>query len=707
MKWMVIIVLSALIIFSDTLMASGQNLNLERLLNLPLDSFGVVIVKSDTPPIIDGDLNDPCWSQCKPYGNFTQAQPNMESPATESTLCYLAYDSDNLYFAAKCFDSEPDKVIANLKRREDIGGDDAIELNLDTYNEQRSSYTFDINPLGIQSDGIKIVNGSDDSWDGVWMSSGKRTNFGWQVEAAIPFKTLRFPQKKDQIWRVQFYRLIQRKNEADSYVPLRKTDNNDLERTAPLIGINSIGQDLLLDIKPYLTNNYSKFAGVRDANKIDFGADVKYGLSSNLVVDATINPDFGQVEADIDYVNLSPYKLYLQEKRPFFLERTDIFTTPFYLFYSRKIENPDIGVRATGKEGKYGFGVLYARDNNLLLDNKDDYLIARCEREIIKQSSVGIITTYTKSKDRHNAALSLDWKLLKGPLAFDGQIARSNTKGFQGLDWEGTGSFSYYRDRLSVSYSHSFYERNFFADAGFVYPLVVDTNSTPFSYRTDQIHSNYVWNTNNRYIQKITPIISYYIQHNYDGLMLARVVAPSLMVSFQKNIGLSASYRFERSLWESRYFNKYAFGISSWANPGGHFGISIYYQEGQDLDYWNIASIWQRNFNFGITWNVGEKLELIPSINHVSQYEYQHGPRTYNQWNELLRIGLHFNKDIFIKAFLQGNDYSDYYMANFLLGYTFLPGSTFYLAYNSNYAGKYLKSNSRFLYAKMSMIISL
>jgi hypothetical protein len=704
---MIFIVLSALTIFSDTLMASEQNADLERLLKLPLDSFGVTVSVSAIPPIIDGDLNDSCWAQCRPYGNFTQALPNMESAATESTLCYLVYDSDNLYFAAKCFDSEPDKVIANLKRREDIGGDDIIELMLDTYNEQRSCYTFDLNPLGIQGDGIKIVNENDDSWDGVWMSSGKRTNFGWQVEAAIPFKTLRFPQKKEQIWRVQFVRLIQRKNEGDSYVPFRKTDNNDLEQMAPLVGISSIGRDLLLDITPYLTNNHNKFAGVRDTNKVDFGADIKYGLGSSLVVDATVNPDFGQVEADIDYINLSPYKFYLQEKRPFFLERTDIFSTPFYLFYSRKIENPDIGIRATGKEGKYGFGVLYARDNNLYINNKDDYFVARCEREIMKQSSIGIMTTYVDGRDRYNATYSLDWKIKRGPFSLDGQLAKSKTKHCDDLDWKGTAGLRYYRNNLSISYDHSFYEKNFFADAGFIYPLVVDLNFTPFSYRADQIGSNYDWYINNNYIQKITPYVSYYIQHDYDGLMLARVVAPSLTFSFQKNIGMSVSYRFERSLWENRYFNKYASGVSFWANPGGHLGVSAYYQEGQDIDYWNVVSVWQKNFNFGITWNIGEKLELIPSINHVSQYEYQHGPRTYNQWNGLLRIGLHFNKDIFIKAFLQGNDYSDYYMANLLFGYTFLPGSTFYLAYNSNYVGRYIKSDSRFLFAKFSYLLAI
>jgi hypothetical protein len=693
-----------LILLFNGAIALGQNGNMEEFLNLPLDSFTVVAVNIDVAPIIDGHLNDSCWTQCRPYGNFTQVQPSQESATSESTLCYFAYDSENIYFAAKCYDSEPNKVIANVKRREDIAGDDVIELMLDTYNEQRSAYSFDLNPLGIQGDGIKVINESDDSWDGVWTSRGSRTDFGWQVEAAIPFKTLRFPNRKEQIWGVQVLRLIQRKSEIDSYIPIRRIDNNDLERMAPLIGVNSIGQSLRLNATPYLTNNYSKYSGIKDSEKVDFGADMKCGVGSSMVIDVTINPDFSQVEADIDQINLTPYRLYLQEKRPFFLERTDIFSTPFYLFYSRKIENPDIGVRATGKEGKYGFGVLYARDNNVSISNKDDYFVARCEREIIRQSSIGLMTTYVDSKDRYNATYALDWKMKRAPFSLDGQLAKSKTNDINNLDWKGLTKLGYYRNNLSISYCHSFYERNFFADAGFIYPLVVDLNFTPFSYRTDQFGSNYDWFINNSYIQKISPDVSYYIRHDYDGLMLARVVSPSLTFSFQKNIGMSVSYRFERSLWENRYFNKYVYGISSWANPSGHFGVSSYYQEGQDLDYWNAASVWQKNFDFGITWNIGENLELIPSVNHISQYQYQHGPRTYNQWNGLLKIGLHFNKNVFMKAFLQSNDYLKYYMANFLFGYTFLPGSTFYLAYNSNYVGKYLKSDSRFLFTKISLL---
>ena len=697
------IILTILLFNSPT--ASGRNGSISELLNLPLDSFAVVAVSTDMTPIIDGELDDSCWAICSPYGNFTQVQPNQESAASESTLCYFAYDSENIYFAARCYDSEPDKVIANVKRREDIAGEDVIELCLDTYNEQRSAYTFDLNPLGVQGDGIKVINGSDDSWDGVWASCGKKKDFGWQVEAAIPFKTLRFPDKKEQIWGVQVIRVIQRKSEFDSYIPYRKFDTNDLERMAPLVGINSIRQSLLLNVLPYLTNNYSKYSGIKDSEKVNFGADMKCGLGSSLVIDATINPDFSQVEADVDQINLTPYRLYLQEKRPFFLERADIFATPFYLFYSRRIENPDFGIRSIGKEGKYGFGVLFAQDNNLLTNHKDDYLVARCERQVAKQSAVGLMTTYSRSLERYNATAAVDWKLLSGPMRLEGQIARSDTREFRNLAWKGWTELTYYRNNMAFWYSHSLYERNFFADAGFIYPLVVDLNNSAFSYRTDQLGANYNWFTNGKYFQKISPYASFYIQHNYDGTMIARAVDPSLTITFQNNIGFTVSYRFERSLWENRYFNKYAAGLSFSANPGGHFGVSAFYQEGKDLDYWNVVSVWQRNLSLGIAWNIGERLELIPSAEHVSQYKFQHGPRTYNQWNGLLRIGYHFTKNVFMKAFLQSNSYYETYLANFLLGYTFLPGSTFYLAYNSNYSGKYLMSRSRFLFAKLSYLI--
>jgi len=704
----IVVALSSISILAVCVKAddSGMAAYIQR----PLDSFNITVTRTARPPTIDGNLDDSAWALCHPYGGFTQFVPNQESRASENTVCYFTYDNENLYVAVQCQDSEPDKIVANLSRREDIGGDDLVQIMLDTYNDRRSCYTFILNPLGVQADEIKTINGSDNSWDGVWTSAGKITADGWQVEAAIPFKILRYSQSPEQVWRGQVFRLIQRKSEIDCYVPMRKIDNNDLERMAELRGISSIGGEHLLELTPYVTGKYDEFPDdAKDKHQGAVGLDAKYGLGSNLIVDATIHPDFGHVEADINYVNLSPYELYLQEKRPFFLEKMDIFETPFRLFYSRRITDPDGGVKLTGKVGKYGLGAFYANDNNDLMKHKDDFVIARCEREVMTQSHVGAMLTYVGKKERRNTTGSIDWRLIRGSFTLSGQVAKSDTKGYEGLDWKGSIQTAFARNNIKLTYSYAFYEMNFAADAGFVYPIVVDLMFTPFSYRTHMVKTGYSWYINRHSIQSISAMVDGYVQHDYNGTPLVRNLTPAVSIGFERNIGITLSSYFERRLWEHRYFDRHLYAISASVNPRGYLGAFVYYEEGQDLSYWDVASVWQKFFTFDVTWNPIQKLEIIPSVSHISQYEHQHGRRTYNQWNGSLRAGYQFTKDMFAKIFLQGNGYADFYTANVLFGYTFLAGSTLYLAYNSDYLEVKDKFNAvnRILFVKVSMLWSL
>nr|MBN2278561.1 hypothetical protein [candidate division Zixibacteria bacterium] len=657
-----------------------------NLCKMPLNYFNINITKIDQPPIIDGVLSDPCWTRSASYNIQAQNSPDMEAPATESTICYYAYDSQNLYFAARCYDSEPDKVVANLRRREDIGEDDFLFFSFDTYNDKKSSFYFIINPLGVQADGNQWATGSDESWDGVWTSAGKLTEFGWQIEAAIPFKTLRFPNQDTLIWRTQILRFIKRKNEMDAYVPFRKTDNNQMERMAEIHGLSSIGGDMILNITPYITNRYDDFPDNNDKyNEFNGGADIKYGPAPNIIFDATINPDFGQVEADYDYINLTPYEFYLQEKRPFFLEMVELFQTPYTLFYSRRIADPDAGIRMTGKIDKFSFAAFYARDNVDYSDSKDNFLVARVEREIMDQSFMGFMVTSVDRPAYNNIVAAGDWNIKMAPLTFSGQLALSDTDTLDGPSGLGQAKISFYRYNINAAYRYSFIEKHFYTAAGYVTPQVVDMYYTPLSYRTHLFSANYEWQINKYSLQTITPSFSTYVRHDYDGRRLMRNYSPYLNINLNRNIGFTFSSSIDEILWENEYFDLYAFGVNLGVNPTGYLGANVYYAEGKALDYWNIRSVWQKEFNLGISWNPIRQLEILPSVSHASQYEYQHGPETYSQWIGLLRIGYQFNKNAFTKIFVQGNDYSDIYVGNFLLGYILSPGSTLYLAYNSNY----------------------
>jgi len=704
-----------ILIFTLTLTASvaaGQSDSLvQALISAPLERFKVRAVPVQTPPVIDGALDDECWQNCPAYGNFTQALPVQESAASESTYCYFAYDSENLYLAAVCFDSQPDKVVANVSRRGDIDGDDIIQFTFDTFNDMRSAYDFTLNPYGVQSDGTRTVETSDDSWDAVWESAGRLTDKGWQVEASIPFKNLRYRQQPDQIWRVQVLRLIQRSGEVDCYVPVRKNDNNQLERSAALIGMQSIGGHKLFDITPYVTHKYTKqYMAENYFDEDEIGADIKYGLTSNLTLDATINPDFGHVEADIDQINLSPYELNLQEKRPFFLEKMDIFRTPFNLFYSRRVANPDAGVKMTGQMGKFSLGAFYARDKELATDNKDNYWVGRTEVEIFKQSQIGLMSTYVDKVDGYyNGTVAADWQIIRGPFVLIGQLAKSDTKDVSRLQWNGTSKFRFVRNNILAEYQYMFFEKNFRADAGLINNLVVDLTFAPLSYRTHYFKLSHDWYINRLQTQDISSGLIAYVRHDYNGRLLMRTIYPTVYFGFTNNISLSLNAQFDKKLWENQYFNNYVYSFNFYANPSGYFGGGLYYQEGKTLDYWGVTSVWQKYLSASLVWNPSPSLEINPAVLHLSQYAYQHGPRTYNQWNGVLRIGYHFSSEMFLKVFLQGNGYNDYYTANLLFGYEFSPGSTLYMAYNSDYLymDKDFDPYDRIVFAKLSILMAL
>ncbi len=699
-------VVACLLLWSGGDPAAAQT-DTVRFVDRPLDDFVVRAVRVPRPPKIDGVLDDSCWSMCAGHSGFTQMRPNQEAPATESTVCYFAYDDHRFYFAARCFDSAPDKVRANVSRREDIGGDDLIELLLDTYNDQRSSYCFDLNPLGIQADGIMTAAGSDYSWDAIWNSAGTITDDGWQVEMAIPFKVLRFPKQQQQTWRVQVFRLIRETGEFDAYVPFRKVDNSELARMAELRGIELPSMPVLLDVIPYVTGSHNKFETPRERDKVRFGSDLKYGLGPNLILDGTVNPDFGNVEADVDYINLSPYELYLQEKRPFFLERMDIFETPMSLFYSRRVADPEDGARLTGRLGPYGVGLFYAKDNNKPLDHRDDYVVARLERNIMSQSHLGGMMTYVKGRTHENTVLAGDFRMIRNSVSVSGQVAQGRRPGQESNNYRGTANLGFNRNNLALSYDYSFHERNFHADAGFISPLVIDLMYTPISYRTNRLTADYQLYVNRHHLQSVGAHLSGTLQHAYGGRPLTRQVSSSLSFSFDRNLGFAFGPTFDDKRWEGRMFNMATYFLSAWANPSGLISSSVYYEEGRGLDYWNVASVWQRYLSVDLSINPSKKLELIPSVYHISQYQSQHGRRTYNQWNWLLRTGYHFNKNMFMKVFVQGNTQADWYTANFLFGFTFLPGTTLYLAYNSDYLdiGRTLVTKNSIVFTKISFFV--
>jgi hypothetical protein len=281
---------------------------------------------------LDGKLTEPMW-QRDAIKEFVQRDPNEGNPATEQTNVWVAYDNENIYIAAKLYDSQPNLIDASLARRDNYFSSDWFAFYVDPYNDKKTGYFFGVNAGGTILDGVLFNDSWDDwSWDGIWESKTTVDENGWTVEMKIPFSQMRFNHADAMTWGVNFYREIKRNNEKAYYVMVPKAESGFVSRFAALEGLNGINPKQRFEMMPYLVQKAQYL--VHDQGdpfyksnqyKTSIGADFKVGIGSNLNVDATINPDFGQVEVDPAVINLSAFESYFSEKRPFFIEGMDNF----------------------------------------------------------------------------------------------------------------------------------------------------------------------------------------------------------------------------------------------------------------------------------------------------------------------------------------------------------------------------------------------
>ncbi len=283
---------------------------------------------------IDGILDEKSWKM-EGVSDFTQSDPDDGKTPTEKTEVWFTYDNDAIYIAARLYDSEPDKIMGLLSRRDEFVDSDYFLLYLDPYYDRRTGFKFAVSPAGSIVDWALHNDGwEDQTWDGVWEAKTKIDTSGWTCEIKIPFDQLRFKKnEKDYVWGINFKRIIKRKNEVVSYSWIPKTESGKVSRFAKLEGIKNINPKKLFEVIPY-TLGKAEFTPKEQNNPFktgkhymsDFGVDFKYGINNGLTLDLSINPDFGQVEVDPARINLSAGENFYSEKRPFFIEGANIFT---------------------------------------------------------------------------------------------------------------------------------------------------------------------------------------------------------------------------------------------------------------------------------------------------------------------------------------------------------------------------------------------
>jgi len=391
------------------------------------------------PPVIDGKLDDEVWKNAVVLKDFYQVQPGDNIAPSKPTEVMLGYDARFMYVAFHCYD-EPDKVRANIPKRDDIFNDDYVGILFDTFNDKRKAYEFDFNPLGVQADGIWTDGqGEDFSLDVVLESKGMVTSDGYTIEVAIPFKSIRYVGGKDTLWGAHFWRRIKRfNNELDMWMPLSRDISSWLAQAGHLTGFEGLSAERTLELIPSLTLSETGkrkppitaaqiAQGGRFVNepiKFDLGLTGKYSLTPRVTLDFAINPDFAQVESDQLVVQANQrFPIFFAEKRPFFLEGIDIFNTQIAAVHTRAIIDPDYAVKLTGKVDRNTFGLLLASDNGpgnfsederptanpRLLDKNASVGILRLKRDIGKSDSfIGFLGTYRRFVDIYNELAGFD-----------------------------------------------------------------------------------------------------------------------------------------------------------------------------------------------------------------------------------------------------------------------------------------------------------
>ena len=413
----------------------------------PEKSVPIRIARFDTPPVIDGKLDDEVWKQATVFKDFLQTKPGDNVAPSRESIAMMGYDSKFLYLGFHCFD-EPNNVRATVAKRDEVFGDDNVRVFLDTFNDQRRAYVLGWNPLGIQQDGI-YTEGSDTDFsvDIVMESKGMLTSDGWTVEVAIPFKSLRYEAGRGKLWGFNVQRNFFRFNdEFDSWMPQSREIASQLSQEGHITGLEGISTERTLELIPSVTvsetgkrvsalppgaTGLDPGRFVNEPLGFDPGLTMKLGISPTVTLDLALNPDFAQVEADETVVTANQrFPIFFEEKRPFFLEGIEIFQTRLQVVHTRAIVDPDAAVKLTGKRGRNTFGFLLASDNapgNFSTDEKTDPVnarfidknafigVLRLKRDVGKESSIGMIATSYNFIEKHNQLLGIDGRFQLDP----------------------------------------------------------------------------------------------------------------------------------------------------------------------------------------------------------------------------------------------------------------------------------------------------
>ena len=693
---------------------------------------------------VDGVLDEADWARATPITGIRLVENREGEAPSESTEVRVLLDGTHIYFGFRCWNRGPGAIRASLAPRDQILDLDQIGVALDTYRDRHRGFTFGVNPYGVQYDGIFIGGELDTQWDGVWDAEATRDSAGWTAELAIPLRTLRFPENGPGVWGLWIRRQIQKNDETCSWPLYRKAEGGDvLLQAADLTGLEGLHGSGLFDLQPYAASTWSSQREVggdgvatdwERHHTSDVGLDARVPLSSTLTLNATLNPDFSQIEADALQIDVNRrYPLQFEEKRPFFLEGADIFNTAFDLIYTRRIADPTCGAKLTGRLGHVRLGGLVVRDDGggtlagvgggptVGTSTKGWFQVGRAAWEIGENSSVGALFALhqsdaaallvvplegedaAKPDGGSNAVFAADADVrLSRRWFFHGQLAqsrsRADTISFLNASNSGGLHFGWNRrrdTRRDVAYGgefdysdgirdlqlfHQYLGPDFRAETGFL---------SRVDLRRTRVNSNFIVRPHqNAVVRSIQPILDGYVMHDQTGRLQEWWVSPMIDWQFQKQTHVHTMAERIMERWQSRDYRKTVWTLSMENSTWRALDLTLDAVVGDGLFYGesDAGSFrgWSEEYEAEATLRPSPRLTTELSANR-NRFSRDHGRGVlYDVWALGVKTTYQFTRRLYARVYPQYDTEAWHLDADALLGYVLHPGSVIYLGYNGD-----------------------
>jgi hypothetical protein len=584
--------------------------------------------RTETPPRIDGVLDDEAWRDAAHITDFTQQAPLDGAPATEATDVYIAYDSERIYFGFHVHYKDPSIMRANRGERDRAMRDDLMTIYLDTFLDQQRGYDFDVNGYGVQGDGVMTAGGrggrggpggmaippADRTWDALFDTGAQIVEDGFVAEMAIPFKSLRYPtpgRGEPHRWGFQIVREVKSKDEENQvWAPMSRDETSFFAQMGLLEGMTDLSTSRNLEVLPTATAiqygaiDPTRPAFVNQRTDPDMGVNVKYGLTSNLTADFTVNPDFSQIESDRQQIEVNQrFPLFFSELRPFFVEGSEIFsiTAPVTFVHTRTIVDPDYGAKLTGQIGRVSLGALTANDrapgrvedsSDPAFDHTAQTFIGRALVDLYAESNVGAIFTDREFLDGHSRTFGLNGNFRFSPTISGDLTAVGSWHQDEGAIDGTRGNMVSTRlsnSGRSLGWSVNAYQisPDFKTDVGFVRRRDQRNIATNVRYR--------FWPQS--WIINWGPQVSYSRNYDFDGVLEDENLGTRLDFSFARSITLNGSFDRDMERYGDIEFDKTGFGIGGRINTSRSYELGGNFSYGDEIYYAGLVLGHQLNWS--------------------------------------------------------------------------------------------------------------